>query len=139
MNLLRTNGFRIPTPDNMQKTTVICLLFLTCLFACKKNQLDGDATIRGRVYHHEKPIPNASVFIKFNAKNFPSQDTNVYDAKVRADKDGYFSFKCYKGSYYLYSFGFDYGIPSPYHVLGGLPIRVRTKETVEIDLAVTED
>lgn len=79
------------------------------------------------------------VFIKFKAREFPGSDTNTYDAKVRADAAGNFSFKCYKGDYYLYGYGYDFSIPAPYRVVGGLPLRVRKKGEKKITLAVTED
>ena len=108
------------------------------LFACKKNQLNGDASIKGRVAHHSKAIANASVFIKFDAKEFPGADTTIYDAKVRADANGNYSISCYKGDYYLYAFGNDYSIVPPYHVNGGAPAKVRKNEDLVVDLAVTE-
>jgi hypothetical protein len=107
--------------------------------ACKKNQLGGKSTVKGTVAHHERAISYAVVFIKFNAKNFPGADTTIYDDKVRTDASGNFSFKCYKGDYYLYGFGFDYTIPPPYHVVGGVPVHVRNRETVNADVAVTEE
>jgi hypothetical protein len=119
----------------------ILVLATTLIFSasCKKNQLGGKSTVKGTVAHHERAIPYAAVFIKFNAKNFPGADTTIYDDKVRADASGNFSFKCYKGDYYLYGFGFDYTIPPPYHVVGGVPVHVRNRETVEADVAVTEE
>ncbi|HQQ94798.1 MAG TPA: hypothetical protein PLQ93_09600 [Bacteroidia bacterium] len=116
------------------------VLFLTiCMFfSCKKNQLNGDASISGHVAHHSKVIPGAGVFIKFKAMEFPGTDTTLYDAKVRADDRGAYRFTCYKGDYYLYAFGYDYDIPPPYEVSGGIPVKVRKNEDVQADLAVTE-
>ena len=74
------------------------LLFISC----KKNELGGKSTITGKVTHHSKSIANATIFIKFNAENFPGADTTLYDDKVRCDADGIFSIKCYKGNYFLY-------------------------------------
>ena len=109
------------------------------LFAgCKKNQLDGKATIDGSVRHHAKVIANATVFIKFKAKEFPGSDTTLYDAKVRADASGHYSIKCYKGDYYLFAYGYDPAIQSPYIVIGGSPVNIRNREKITIDLAVTE-
>lgn len=121
------------------KTVFLCgLMFSLLIYACKKNQLGGKSIIQGKVLHHSKPIANASVFIKFKAKEFPGKDTAQYDAKVRSDSLGNYSLKCYKGDYYLYSYGHDYTILPPYIVVGGTPVHIRNNETVDIDVAVTE-
>ncbi len=106
--------------------------------SCKKNQLDGNSIIRGKVVHHSKVIAGARVFIKFNATEFPGKDTNIYDAKVLADANGNFSITCYKGDYYLYGYGQDLAIDPPYLVVGGVPVKIRTKEQVDLQIAVTE-
>lgn len=109
------------------------------LVSCKKNELGGNAVIEGTTVHHSKVITKATVFIKFNAKEFPGNDTNAYDAKVRVDEKGYFKFNVYKGSYYLYGFGYDYAIPKPYHVVAGVPVKnIRAKETVSVTIPLTE-
>jgi hypothetical protein len=113
------------------------LLILFFSLSCKKNQLGGKSTVKGKVMHHEKIIPNAIVYIKFNAKEFPGEDASNYSTSVRADNEGSYSFKCYKGDYYLYGVGFDNSINKA--VVGGLPVHIRNKETVEVDVAVTED
>jgi hypothetical protein len=118
---------------------IFLVLIFGLLFSCKKNQLGGKSTIKGNVAHHSRAIPFASVFIKFNAKNFPGSDTTLYDDKVRADANGNYSFKCYKGDYYLFAFGLDYHIPTPYHVTGGVPVHIRNRETVDATVAVSED
>lgn len=115
------------------------LLLFVLLFSCKKNQLGGKSTISGKVAHHNKAIPDATVFIKFNATEFPGPDTTLYDDKVKADSEGNYTFKCYKGKYYLYGVGLDYGLQGPdFGVTGGVPVTIRHKEKVEADVAVTE-
>lgn len=132
------NGLQILTHHKMKKQFAL-LVLVFALTACKKNNLGGNATLEGVVMHHSKVINKASVFIKFNSKDLPGLDTNLYDAKVRVDKDGYFKFEVYKGDYYVYAFGYDYGIPSPFHVVGGQAAKLRAKEKVTITLSVTED
>jgi len=123
--------------NTMKKIIVLsCAIFL--LLSCKKNQIDGDATVEGIVKHHSKIIPYASIFIKYNAIDLPSTDTLAYDAKVRADKDGYYTFNAYKGKYFVYAFGYDYAIPAPFHVVGGQGVKLRSKEKVTLNLFVTE-
>lgn len=118
------------------------VLFLSGLLifffvSCKKNQLGGASTIQGRVVHHEKAISHSRVYIKFNAKEFPGTDVSLYNASVEADHHGNYSFKCYKGDYYLYGVGYDSAISKP--VVGGIPVHIRNNETVDADVAVTED
>lgn len=121
------------------KKIVLLLIVFTLIVSCKKNQLGGKSSIHGKVAHHSRPIPYATVFIKFNAREFPGTDTMAYDDKVRADDRGEYTIKCYKGDYYLYGLGLDYAINPPYIVDGGTPVRVRNREDVEIEVAVSED
>jgi hypothetical protein len=121
----------------MKKILFITLISFLVLSACKKNQAGGPSIITGEIKHHERHIPNAMVYIKFNAKEFPGADSSVYDTSVKADADGTFSFKCYKGDYYLYATGIDTRAPYDY-VAGGTPATVRHKETLDIIVAVTE-
>jgi hypothetical protein len=121
----------------MKKIIFVFAVVLTVI-GCKKNQLGGDAVIEGTVMHHEKVITDATVFIKFNATDQPSTDTNAYDAKVKVDKDGYFKFNAYKGKYFIYGYGHDLTIAPPFIVNGGKAIKLRSKETVSVTLFVTE-
>lgn len=122
----------------MKKIIVLSsLLLLTlCFVACKKNQLGGKSTIKGSVLHHSQLIPNATVYVKFNAKDFPGTDIGAYDDKVTADANGNYEIKCYKGDYYLYGVGYDNSIREA--VTGGLAVHIRNRETVKVDVAVTE-
>lgn len=118
---------------------IIFILFVVFIITnCKKNQLGGDSVVEGTVKHHSKVITNATVFLKFKAKDLPGEDTTIYDAKVRVDKDGYFKFNTYKGDYFIFARGIDPGIPAPYIVVGGQGIKLRSKETVSLNIAVTE-
>lgn len=112
------------------------LFFIVMVCACKKDQLGGSATIKGEVLHHAKLIPGARVFIKFNATDFPGTDTTLYDAKVVADANANYMIKCYKGNYFLYGVGYDDQLKGP--VTGGLAVNIRNKETLNINVAVTE-
>ena len=119
----------------------VSIFFVTLslvLLSCKKNQLGGKSTVSGQILHHSKKIGYATVFIKFDATEFPGSDTTLYDEKLRADEHGNYNFKCYKGNYYLYGYGFDYALPPPYEVVGGVPVKVRSNEKVAANLAVTE-
>jgi hypothetical protein len=120
------------------KNLIIILIICIASFSCKKNELGGKSTVEGTVFHHSKAIANARVFIKYNATEFPGSDTTAYDEKVTADANGKYSLKVYKGKYYLYGYGIDLQVPPPYHVVGGVPVKIRNNEKIKIDLAVTE-
>ncbi len=113
-------------------------LLVFILFSCKKNELGGNSVIQGVVMHHAKVITSASVFIKFNATDQPSDDTTAYDAKVRVDKNGNFKFNVYKGNYFLYGYGYDYTIAAPYIVVGGLAVKIKSKQTITNTLYISE-
>lgn len=132
MNLYTTKNL----PTRIIK--VICMLLPLLILSCKKNQIGGKAEVKGYVKHHGKAISYARVFIKYNAKDFPGSDTNLYDAKVFADENGFYSIKFYKGDYYLYGYGYDYAIPAPYIVVGGTSVHLRYNEKKDLDLYVTE-
>lgn len=118
---------------------LVLIIGLAGFWACKKNQLGGKASVKGTVAHHSKPIPNAYVYIKFNAKEFPGDDYSKYDTYVKADSEGHYEIdNFYKGDYYLYGEGYDYSIAAPYIVKGGLSVSVRNKEHLNKDIAVTE-
>lgn len=122
---------------HLLKLSLIFTLFF--LFnACKKNQTGGKATLKGVVMHHSKPIPDAYVYIKFKATEFPGDNYKSYDTYVQADANGNYSISFYKGSYYIYAVGRDLDIPSPYEVKGGMSVSLRNKETLVKDIAVTE-
>ena len=117
------------------------LLFTTLLISlcsCKKNELGGTCRISGKVQHHSKAIAGARVFVKFDAKEFPGEDTSLYDARVLCDVNGAYEIKTYKGEYYLFARGTDPAIPSPSIVIGGAPVKIRKNEELAITLAVTE-
>jgi hypothetical protein len=124
----------------MKKTLFLLLAVILAVifFSCKKNQTGGNASVKGVVRHHGKAIPDAYVYIKFNATEFPGDDYKLYDTYVQADANGNYSIALYKGSYYLYAKGYDIDIPSPYIVSGGLSVSIRNKESLSRDIAVTE-
>ncbi len=121
------------------KNSIYCLLIILLFASCKKNELGGKSTIKGKVAHHGKAIANATVYIKFGTQDSPGADVSKYDSKTDADISGNYEFpEVYKGEYYLYAVGKDFAIPSPYDVVGGLPTRLRYNETVVLDIPVSE-
>ena len=107
--------------------------------SCTKNRTGGDATLKGKVLHHGKAIPNAYVYVKFNTSEFPGDSYSSYDTYVEADGSGNYSIPFYQGTYYIFAMGRDMDIAYPYKVQGGLSVSIRNKENLEKDIAVTED
>ncbi len=91
--------------------------------------------------HHQKAIPYAKVYIKFNAKEFPGADVSVYNTVIDADQNGNFLISnIYHGDYYFYSVGFDSDIAAPGIVKGGTYLQVkRFKEIPAFVVPVSED
>jgi hypothetical protein len=134
MNLSKMN---VSKNRNLSFQVVLLGALVVGLSACKKNQLGGKSEVSGTVAHHDTPIPHSRVFIKYNATEFPGKDTSLYDAQVHADAAGKFSFNVYKGSYYLFGYGYDNNIQEI--VYGGIPLEVKRKENKNVSLPVTEE
>lgn len=122
----------------MKHILSISIIIVFLFTACKKNQMGGKSEIKGTVFHHSKRIPEAIIYIKYNATEFPGKDVSIYDAKLTSDSEGNFNGKFYKGNYYLYAVGKDYAIPAPYDVVGGVAVKLRTNEKINTDVYVTE-
>ena len=126
--------------QSIQLVKITTLIFVIALFfGCKKNQIGGKAVLKGIVAHHGVPIPNAYVYIKYNALEFPGDDYTLYDTYVIANNEGNFTVNLYKGKYYVFAKGYDLNIPAPYLVSGGLSVNIRNREKLTKDIPVTED
>jgi len=122
----------------MKKTFFVITIILIAI-SCKKNELGGKSSIKGKIVHHSKAIANATVYIKFDSKESAGTDVSKYDTKVQADANGNYEIpSLYKGDYYLYAVGEDFATPPPYVVNGGIPVNLRSKESIGIDIPVTE-
>ena len=123
----------------LQRNRVYSLLYITLIFGCTKPGPCGKAMIKGRVMHHDLPIHESVVYIKYDAREFPGTSTGDYDASTPVDADANFEFTgLKKGNYYLFGIGFDPEISET--VIGGVPVIIKDKkETVEIILAVAEE
>lgn len=121
------------------KVTILLALVLTLGFtSCKKNGTGGDATITMTVKHHDLIIPDATIYIKYDAKEFPGEDVSKYDNSVKADGNGYAKFEgLLKGDYYLYGVGYDSNISET--VKGGLGVEISKRSQIkEVIVPVTE-
>jgi hypothetical protein len=121
--------------------SLAALCFVLCLFTisgCHKEGLGGNASITGTVFHHDDPIPNCVVYIKFNTDEYQGDKPEAYDASVTADATGKFTFsRIYKGDYYLFGIGIDKKIQEI--VKGGVAIKIKKNKAYSQDVPVTED
>lgn len=123
-----------------KKLIFTSLLVLTSLsfYSCRKEGTGGKSSVNGNVYHHSTPIPNAIVYIKYGATEFPGIDVTVYDSYVTADANAHFEFKdLRKGDYFLYGVGYDNNIFE--NVKGGVGIKLKYNKALTTNIPVTED
>ncbi len=116
---------------------ISCLVFST---SCKKNGTGGSATIKGTVSHHSNIIQGATVYIKYDAKEFPGENIAGYDASYATTDGAYEITGLLAGDYYLYAVGFDSSISEI--VKGGVPVKIKQRDNnnvFEATVAVTED
>ncbi len=119
------------------KTILLTALAATTAVSCKKAGTGGDAVIVADIKHHETPIKGATLYVKYNAEDLPSDPTNNYDLKIVGDaKEDHIHIEGLKwGKYYLYAVGFDSTISKP--VIGGIGHKIKwSNRKAEIDLAV---
>jgi len=108
-------------------------LFSSCLDQGK----GGKSTVKGVVRHHSLAIPNAIVYIKYGATDFPGESPSNYNDQVTADAAGNYEFSKLKdGNYYLYGIGYDDLIQEV--VKGGISVRLVYDKTTKTDIPVTE-
>src|SRR5687767_14366410 len=107
---------------------------------CKKNDTGGKATLTAYVAHHGQPINLPTIYVKFGAKDLPSDPTNNYDLKIEGKHENHVHIKDLRyGNYFIYATGFDSSIMLP--VSGGVPVEIKWKErkkSADIQVPVTE-
>jgi hypothetical protein len=123
------------------KRSNLFILFISVLFfvsvSCKKEGIGGKSSISGYVNHHGLRIPNAVVYIKYGATEFPGTDLAKYDDKTTSDASAYYEIKnLRRGNYYLYSLGFDNSINEV--VSGGVAVKLLYNKSADTDIPVTE-
>lgn len=113
------------------------LLMLFTFTSCRKEGTGGKSSVSGTVKHHNTLIPNAIVYIKYGATEFPGTNTTVYDASITADAKAHYEFKdLRKGDYFLYGVGHDVNISEI--VLGGIGVKLKYNQETITDIPVTE-
>jgi|SRR3990172_2348187 len=125
----------------MDKKNYILFGLLLLAFSCRKGDVGGDATIVASIKHHATPIKGATVFVKFDTDEYPSNPTTDYDLKiVGASNESHVHIEGLRyGKYYLYAEGFD--STDMVAVEGGLPFKIKwrqRKKEIDIDVPVTE-
>jgi len=120
------------------KIRYVSLILLSLLFySCHKEGIGGKSSLDGTVYHHSKPIPNAIVYIKYGATDFPGTNVSSYDDHTTADASAKYQFdNLRKGNYYLYGVGYDDAIFAT--VSGGVAIKLKYNKSASTDVPVTE-
>ncbi len=137
---------------NLIRHLPFSLLAISILFtaSCKEDKKKdncpegrtGQLKIIATMVHHTRPIKGCSVFVKYNATEFPGTDTSKYDYRVKAGNDTAVavidSLNC--GSYYIYAVGIDSLLdPANWIVKGGLPYSTSNKTgTVNLNVYITE-
>jgi len=123
---------------------IFSLIVLFLIAGCKKAGSGGRAELSVYVKHHEALIPGATVYLKYNAKEYPGAGPENYDLSaetgVVGHSSGHTHFKNLKpGFYYLYSVGYDSSIVQT--VSGGVGIQIKyksRKSETEVTVPVTE-
>jgi hypothetical protein len=117
---------------------ILSIVLLFSIFSsCKKEGTGGKSSVSGYVNHHSLRIPNATIYIKFGATEFPGSNAGSYDASVTADPNGFYSITgLQKGDYYLYGVGYDSNISLP--VTGGVAVELKRNKHTDANVPVTE-
>lgn len=122
----------------MKKLILICSAIF--LINCKKGDINGKAKIAAFVYHHGIPINLPKFYIKFDAKELPSDPINNYDLKIEGKHENHAHIEELRyGDYYIYATGFDSTIMLP--VSGGIPVKIAwqdRKNEIEVNIQVVE-
>lgn len=123
------------------RSLVILISFTLYFTACKKNDIGGDADVVCYVKHHSSPINNATIYIKFDASELPSDIISNYDLKVQGNpSNNEIRIEGLRyGEYFIYAEGFDPGLMDD--VRGGVPLEIKYRERhdeISLDVQVTE-
>lgn len=85
-----------------------------------------DTKICIKTSHHYFPIPDATVYVKFNADSFPGylQKPEYFDKVFKTGKDARGCLEGVpEGRHWLIAFGYD-SLHYPYDVFGNLPVTI---------------
>jgi hypothetical protein len=132
----------------MRKKTGVWVisLFIAMIIglSCKKAGSGGKAEVAVYVSHHGNLIPGATVYVKYNEKEFPGEELDHYNTSavcgVKAESKGHTHIKGLRqGYYYFYAVGFDSSISQK--VSGGISLHIsysERKKEKRLEIPVTE-
>ena len=120
-------------------------LLAATFFSCRPNApetLELPTKICIRTQHHQQPIPNATVYVKYNADSFPGYDKPpaYYDAAFTTGANDHGCLAPVpEGRHWLVSFGYD-SLYFPHEVYGSLRVDVslQTRPVVDTILYISE-
>jgi len=92
--------------------------------------------------HHNFPIPNATIYVKFNADSFPGyeQPPSYYDDIFQTEQNAHGCLESVpEGRHWLVAFGYD-SLHYPHDVFGSLPVVISLtyKPVIDTMLYVSE-
>lgn len=111
------------------------MVFFLALFisGCKKKDTVTPVTskiiLAVSVKHHDVPVPQLPVYIKFNTSSYPGRDSTKYDVRKLTDNAGMVYFpNIIPGNHYIYGYGYDadWGM----NVIGYHPLIVTSSSVV---------
>lgn len=88
-----------------------------------------------RTYHHHQPIPNAIVYIKYNADTFPGYDkrASYYDDSFKTGNNAHGCIEPVpQGTHWLVAFGYD-SLYFPHDVFGSMRVSIALDGTAVVD------
>ena len=122
----------------MKKLFLILAAVAFASTACRKAGTGGDAEIQAMTMHHDAHVHDATVYLKFDAKEFPGTNIADYDLSAEVGADGHAHFTGLKrGKYFVYGVGFDSTINQT--VTGGVAVEIKKKDEIKVvTVPVTE-
>ena len=101
----------------------------------------GKIVLTATVQHHHWAVPSLSVYLKYNATDFPGTNSALYNVSATTDQGGAVQFKELTfGNYYLYAHGWDPVFGDT--VYGHMPVLIDASTAggnlVDVTMYVTE-
>ena len=152
-SLLSVNILTMRFSRRLMPFLLLLITLMVSFYGCKPDKDDepvdscpegrtGALQLSATMIHHSRPIKGCDLYIKYNATEFPGEDTSLYDYHVTAPGNSAVavidSLNC--GNYYLYAIGIDSLLdPSGWLCKGGLPFSTDKKSgSVSINVYITE-
>ena len=116
------------------------ILFIMILLAvaCQKTtpeEIPLPTEVCIQTFHHHNPIPNASIYLKYNADSFPGYDKGpeYYDAVFYTGPDARGCKQSVpEGTHWVVAFGYD-SLYFPHDVWGSVKINIDLTNSPKVD------